>query len=124
MDKSLVNKGFSLIEVLVALFVLAISMAAFMKSSISQIETISHLRNRSIAQWVASNQLAQVHLNPWPETGKANGREEMAGQFWMWTRIVQSTDQQDIRRVDVEIRFDTNDETPMVTLTGFVGRNE
>ena len=50
--------GFTLIEVLVALFILAITMAAVARTSSSSIHHAEALRTRIAADWVAQNRLA------------------------------------------------------------------
>jgi general secretion pathway protein I len=56
-------RGFTLVEVLVALMVVALGLAALMVAVSSTARTSSILRDKTIAQWIALNRLAEVRLN-------------------------------------------------------------
>ena len=53
-------RGFTLIEVLVALVIVAIGMAAVLGALSSSANTLSFLRDKTFAQWVALNQIAHA----------------------------------------------------------------
>jgi general secretion pathway protein I len=87
-----VNKrttGFTLVEVLVALAIIAISMAAALSTSGSQARSASYLKQKTIANWVALNEMTQFQLaHNITVTGKTDGDSKMAGVTWYWTRKV------------------------------------
>ena len=56
-------KGFSLIEVLIAVLILAISMTALLKTTQADIRQIAQLAQKNIAIWVAENTVAELQLN-------------------------------------------------------------
>ena len=56
-------RGFTLIEVLVALMVVAIGLAALMTAVSSTARTSGYLRDKTLAQWMALNRLSEVRLN-------------------------------------------------------------
>ena len=68
----------------------------------------AHLRERTFAHWVAMNQaaLAQASTEPVP-SGAATGRELLAGRDWHWRRNVASTEDPQVRRMDIEVRATT-----------------
>ncbi len=69
------NNGFTLLEVLIALAVLAIALAAVLKTTQQQIENIGYLRDQTIAHWVASNVLHEIQLREqWLPVGKTQGK--------------------------------------------------
>ena len=55
--------GFTLIEVLVALAIVAIGMAAVLGALNSSADTVSYLRDKTFAQWVALNRIAGLRLS-------------------------------------------------------------
>lgn len=74
--------GFTLIEVLVALVILAVATAGLIQAAERHIDSIEGMQSRAIAQWVAENRIAELNLAPetralLPET------VEMAGQSWI-----------------------------------------
>ena len=88
----------------------------------------AHLRERSIATWVAHNQMTEVELAPpWPATGGRNGEVEMAGVKWRWRLDVKSTDDPDLRRLDMTVYPPgSEDESPdaptSARLSGFLSK--
>lgn len=115
--------GFTLLEVLVALAVLAMALGALVRAGSEQAAALDHLRDRAFAEWVAANRLAELRLeNGWPETGTRSGTTRMGGWEWHWRLSVSDTQDAEIRRMEVEVRADPDHPDPMVTLAGFSGR--
>ena len=56
------RRGFTLVEVLVALVVVAIGLAALMVAVSGTARTSGYLRDKTLAQWIALNRLTQVRL--------------------------------------------------------------
>jgi general secretion pathway protein I len=85
-------RGFTLIEVLVALVIVAFGMAAVLAALSSSADNIAALREKTLAQWVALNQVADVRLNLQPpQTGTTEGDVKNFGNGdWHWQQIVSS----------------------------------
>ncbi|MBA2491774.1 MAG: type II secretion system minor pseudopilin GspI [Gammaproteobacteria bacterium] len=119
------QRGFTLLEVLVALAIIAYALAALIRVTGTGVANASYLRDRTFAHWVAENHLAEMRTRDgfWPATGKDDGDVEMAGRQWFWTTRVTSTPESQMRRIDVEVRLDDDEEvSPISILTGFVAR--
>ena len=80
------SAGFTLLEVLVALAVLATALAAAIRVGSEAADNTVHLRERTYAGWVAENQLARVRSGMEPLEGVASrtGRAELGGMEWDW----------------------------------------
>lgn len=80
--------GFTLVEVLVALLVLALALVALQLRMGSYLDDAAYLRDRSLARWVALNQAELLHLAQrldLPQEAQArNGRVQLAGRDWYW----------------------------------------
>jgi general secretion pathway protein I len=78
--------GFTLLEVLVALAVLAIAMGAIIGAATQSINSVGLLRDQTFASWVALNQVNELLLDPepWPEKARAQGSAELANRTWRW----------------------------------------
>jgi len=112
--------GFTLVEVLVALAVIAIALTAVMRSFGQGVDTTIALRERSIALWVAQNRLATHHIaHSWPSPDTSGGTVEMAGREWRWREVVATTPDADIRRIEIEIRA-APDREALARLVGFL----
>ena len=78
-------RGFTLIELVVALAVIAIGMTAVLHAASQAAHAGSFLKQRTVAHWVASNQAAEFSINrEWPDPGVITGTETMADQTWRW----------------------------------------
>jgi general secretion pathway protein I len=117
------QRGFTLLEVLVALAVLALALAAIIQAGGGYAANQVYLRDRVMAHWVARNLLMEYQIKEeWPRVGDRTGDEEMAGRRWEWRIDVSETDDEDLRRLDIEIRPEgsDDDEKPLLVLSGFL----
>ena len=100
------TEGFTLIEVLVALAVLSIALAAVVRTMGQSIDLATDLRERTVALWVAHERAVALQLgNTWPNLDTTRGKAEMGGREWEWQQQVVSTEVADMRRVDIEVRI-------------------
>jgi general secretion pathway protein I len=116
-------RGFTLLEVLVALTVIAFALGSIIKVAGSSAANASYLRDKTLAHWVAANRLADMQTkdNPWPTKGGDEGTVEMAGREWFWTTEVLDTPDSEMRRVNVSVRLEDDEDVPPVSiLTGFI----
>ena len=113
--------GFSLIEVLIALAVIALALLALTRTASVQVHSFDALRERTVASWVAADVLTDTRLaSAFPATGRSDGRMQLAGRDWRWTRDVQATPNAEIRRIDISVFLGETHE-PSATLSGFSG---
>ena len=100
------HAGFTLLEVLVALAVLAIAMSAIIHAATQSIQGVAILREQTFAGWVALNQVNQLLLEskPWPAEGSRAGKAELAGRNWRWEARFAKTVDPDLRRVEMTVR--------------------
>lgn len=117
-------RGFTLLEVMVALVVVAVALAALVKGGSQSAVTAAHLRDKSFAHWVAMNRVAELRLQPqWPATGESSSDEEMAKRRWYTREKVSETDDPDLRRLEVEVRSsEDKDAAMMAHVTAFLPR--
>ena len=116
------SRGFTLLEIMVALAVLALAMGALVKTSSDYTSNQTYLRDRTMTAWVARNVLVQHQLeNQWPRVGERKGTLEMGWQEWEWLAKITQTEEEKLRRIDVEVRaIDSEDEDPITVLSGFL----
>lgn len=98
------DHGFTLIEMVAAVAVLAIAMAAILSGMARYADNAAHLRERTIGLWVAHNRLTEIELQPvWPDVGRSDGEMELAGRKWKWQAEVQKTTDDKLRRIDIDV---------------------
>ena len=113
--------GFSLIEVLVALTVLALALSALIKTGSSNAANAGFLQDKTFAQWVAMNELARMQaMQEYPSVGKQKGSSELADREFFWTVITSDTPAETMRRVEIEVREEEDSEGVITILVGFV----
>src|SRR5215468_2789559 len=79
------RRGFTLVEVLVALAILAVALAAGFRSVAQTSASATVLKARTLALWVAENRLAAAQLeSPAPAIGEREGTQEQAGATFSW----------------------------------------
>lgn len=118
-------RGFTLLEVMIALAVVSIGLAAA-SSSIAHITANGvYLRDKTFGNWIAMNKLSEMRLaEAWPAIGKSDDEVDYAGLHWHWTAEVSATDVETLHRIDVTVaRKDKGAEEHVVAkLSGFVGQ--
>lgn len=102
------NRGFTLVEVMVALAVVALALPALVMSLYQQVDGTGHLRDKSLAQVVAANKLAEIRLVSQARQSLLNGSEsgntELAGRQWSWQISTRGTSMQSFQRVEIAVR--------------------
>lgn len=116
--------GFTLLEVLIALAVVAIALAAVLKATQQQIDNVGYLRDQTLAHWVANNVFNEIQLQEkWLPVGKSQGSTEMATRQWFWTVQVSDTIDKELRRLDITVTADAPNREPVAILTGFIANS-
>jgi general secretion pathway protein I len=120
------QRGFTLIEVLVALVIVALGMSALLESLGSAADTATWLRDKTVAQWIGFNQLSLTRLAAsLPSPGTTAGELDYAGRHWRWRQEVTAMGFPGVYQIDVKVEpalTTTVDESGWVaTVTGAVG---
>ncbi len=122
MTKNVRNtRGFTLLEVLVALAVLALALAAGIKAAGSNIDNAAYLRDRTLAHWVAMNKLTEMQVfNKFPGSGTTErGSLLLAGSEWYWTvqtTLNKSLVKYEFNVANIEVRHSEDAKQPLATL--------
>lgn len=98
------SRGFTLLEVMVALAILTVALAAALRAAGVASQTGTDLRQRMLAGWVAENRLAELRaLALWPAPGETGGEVVMGGESLRWRQVVTTTVNSRFRRVELTV---------------------
>jgi general secretion pathway protein I len=96
--------GFTLIEVMVALVVVALGMMAVHKVLNDYAFASAYVEQKTLASWIATNKLTELAIGPtWPSIGDSEEEVEFARQRWRCEIVVSETAVTNLRRVDVSV---------------------
>lgn len=117
------QSGFTLIEVMVALTIIAISLGALLNTSGTQASSASYLKQKTLAHWVAANELTQIRISQeFPDVGDKKGSTEMANKEWYWIRTTKKTGDDNARQVSFTMYADEDYEQNLTSLIGYATR--
>jgi general secretion pathway protein I len=116
-------RGFTLIEVLAALVIVALGMLGVIEAVTQSARNGTYLRDKTLAHWVALNVITERRLQATPPPVAETADDvEFAGQRWHWTLRVTQTQVQSLRRMDVSVRpSEAPESSALATVAGFYG---
>ncbi len=101
-----INKrhGFTLVEVLIALAILSIALAATMRATAMATTSADEVKIKTYATWVAQNRIAELTARRvFPASGEQSGQATMAGINFYWQQTTNDTPNVEFRKVDVAV---------------------
>jgi general secretion pathway protein I len=114
------HSGFTLVEILVALAIVAIALTAGMRALAQATDGAASLKARTLALWIAQDRLAAAQIaTPWPALGGYKG--EAAGATFLWTASVSTTPNPAFRKIDIVVAEPQSPDYAIARLTGFLG---
>ena len=98
------QQGMTLLEVMLALVILATSGLAVMTAASEALNNQAYLQQKTLALWVASNRLVELKLQEqWPSASWKYDSEELAGNLWYLRYQTVQTGDSDFKALDIEV---------------------
>lgn len=120
------NRGFTLLEVLVALVFFALVGMVLQQVTASTVGQYHSVRLKVFAAWIAENKMAELRLSKsLPSAREYKEDIDYANMEWQLVSKVKTTNNPDINRVEIDVLSidgETDKKSKRITLTGFVGR--
>jgi len=115
------RKGFTLVEVLVALAIVSIALLSALRAAGQGTNNVGELRSRLLAGWVAENLLAEQRARAdWLPLGMQRGTARQGGLDFAWREEVIATPNASFRRVDVRVFATAEESHSLAHLAGFI----
>jgi general secretion pathway protein I len=119
------SRGFTLIEVLVALLIFGLIATAAAQVGSQYIASYERVRDKTLAAWLAENRINEIRLqSSLPATSSAASDQEFGPYRWQVITRVTATADANIRRVEVSVgryRGESSDPDTVHSLAAFVG---
>jgi general secretion pathway protein I len=113
--------GFTLIEVLVALAIVAVALSAGMRALAQGADGASSLKARTLALWVAENRLARAQLDLSAQGATAaSGAETQAGMALAWRQTIGTTPNPAFRRIEIVVTEPGRPDYALARLVGYL----
>lgn len=117
------KKGFTLLEVLIAIAILAIVMGAIARAGGVAIDSANSNKARTMGMWVAQNRIAELQaFAKWPAVTIHEGEEEQAKIKFYWRETITATANEKFRRVVVEVFESSEKSHHIARLVGYAHR--
>ncbi|MFT6895817.1 MAG: general secretion pathway protein I [Paraglaciecola sp.] len=117
------QRGMTLLEVMVALVIFAMTATAIMKAAGDHLASIGQIEEITFATWVANNQLTQLNLtSDWPPKNNLKGSQKMADRTWYWQQKVLKTNDKAFLSVEVSVALSEDQSAPITSVTSFVAK--
>ncbi|GAB2902359.1 type II secretion system minor pseudopilin GspI [Microbulbifer echini] len=117
-----VQRGFTLVEVLIALVIFGVIAASVLRTMQSSVQRQRVMEERLAANWVAQQVLSQVRLQtPWPPIGEKKDEVAFAARDWEVTARVEATSEERLRHITIEVGY-PDAENPTLTLDAWAAQ--
>lgn len=115
------GRGFTLVEVLVALAIISIALLAALRAAGQGTNSVDDLRSRLLASWVAQDLLAEHRARAdWIPLGIQRGSEREGGFDFKWRQEIIATPNPAFRRIDIRVFAPTDESHFLAHLVGFI----
>lgn len=124
------QRGFTLIEVMVALMIVAVALPAFLTLVMTQLDGTASIRDKTMAFWVAENELTRLRLlqdhggTDYRLPDEQRGRRTQAGLEWQWQlenepmKLGEFGEMPEFRQIEISVSPEMQEDNVLATLTG------
>ena len=122
--QALKNKGFTLLEVLVAMVIVSLGILAVFGQINQSVAGASHLRSKTLAHWIAIDRITEIRLKQaYPGVSERSDEIEMANMLWRYTIKISEVPDLPVgklRQIDVSVAYEDTPDSILATATGFI----
>lgn len=128
MSRTVYQQGFTLIEALIAMVIVAVLATALLRISAGTVVSARDMEEKTLKTMIASNYIVDIQQKKiWPALGSLSTTVTMANRTWQVDVDTQATNDPYLRSLEVHVtptdNYGTSQEKGPATLVGFVGKN-
>ena len=119
----MLSRGFTLLEVLVALTILALALMATLRAGAVAAQNAGEIRQRQLADWVALDRIEEHHARrDWLPVGSTSGEATQGGSRFRWEEVISGTPNAQFRRIEIRVRDAEHPDasSTLAKVTGFL----
>lgn len=117
--RSMPPRGFTLLEVLIAMVIIGIALLALSSTGSKQVRQLSELQEQTLAHWVAQNVITEFRLSNSHSVGETHGVEKMGERNWYWYLNAAPASDPLLLRLEAVIYSDPQQHNLVLAETGF-----
>ncbi|WOT05180.1 type II secretion system minor pseudopilin GspI [Shewanella youngdeokensis] len=116
------QRGMTLLEVIVALAVFSIAAVSITKSLGELMANMPILEERTLAQWVADNQMVEARLeaSTLSDVARKEGQEQLANKDWYWRREIVKTADDNFKMIRITVSDDERFKRVIAEVSSYV----
>jgi general secretion pathway protein I len=119
-----IQYGFTLIEIMIALAVIAIALGAIFNTVGSSVSQAAYIQDKTLGHWVAQNTVSELLLTEnWRDPQEKTGITQMSNRQWYWKMKIIQTPNENIRRIEITVFMDSLYEEKISTLNRYISRS-
>lgn len=121
--KSTFQSAFTLLEIMVALAIIAIAMGAILENTTASTRNAQYLQDKTVAGWIALNEINLMRAKrEWDGRTSKQGRVEMAQREWVWKMKISKTPNTHVRKLEIEVFAENDQEQSFANMMSYMAK--
>ena len=116
------SKGFTLLEVMIAVTVFAVIATTISQTTSQSVNNLLYLQEKTLAAFVAENKLAEIRLGPFPNVTNSNDVIHMASREWRVNTKIENMEQASLRKITISVANAQDKDANLITLEAYRGK--
>ena len=115
------QSAFTLLEIMVALAIIAIAMGAILENTTASTRNAQYLQDKTVAGWIALNEINLMRAKrEWNGRTSKQGRVEMAQREWVWKMKILKTPNTHVRKLEIEVFTEDDQEQSLANMMSYM----
>lgn len=112
--------GFSLLEIMIAVFIIAVAISTIIYSEILSLRASARIRNIDTATFLASSKMSEIEAEGFPPTGEREGNFGNEFPIFRWKEQISPTSNPSVRELKVQVIFNEGNSEDRIELITYI----